>query len=416
MNERAEASRIVARVEDGAFAQPLLGALASQREIVRAHVIGSLRWQGRTDHLIEQLSDRRVGKIDRALLRILRLALHELMEMRSAQHAVVSEWVTLARREAARASGFANAVLRRATRENLQTLLPAGDGDDALAVRYSHPLWMVKRWIGRFGRDEAIAILRENQNESRPDLLVDPARMDEVRDRLRAEGIDFTDSKLVHGMLRLSRSSRTLDDLAASGAIHGLDEASAAVAMMMPQSPGVLDVAAAPGSKSLVLRARGISVISADVSLMRTAVMRNLLGRSAAPRVVTADGNHLPFRRRFASVLLDAPCSATGTVRKNPELKWRLRESDLEHFAKRQAELLRSSAAISDGWLLYSTCSLEAEENDDLIRAFLDASSDYELVIPDGAARWFRVDGPRVTISPSLGTDGFTVHLMRRRT
>lgn len=415
MNERAESSRIVARVEDGAFAQPLIAALPTHREIVRAHVIGSLRWQGRSDHLIERLSDRRITKIDRALLRILRLALHELMEMNSAQHAVVSEWVSIARREAARASGFANAVLRRATREDLRSLLPEGDGDEAIAVRLSHPIWLVKRWTARFGREEAIAILEENQRESRPDILVRPDRIDEVRRRLGEEGIEFSDSPFASGMLRLSRAARSLDDLVAAGVVHGLDEGSAAVAMLLPDSRSVLDVAAAPGSKSLVLRARGMAVTSCDVSPARTFLMRRLLERSGATRVVTADGRALPFRRSFESALLDAPCSATGTIRKNPEVKWRLRESDLPRFVQLQSELIASVAPAAGEWLLYSTCSLEAEENDDVIRNFLETSDAFETTTWTDHSPSLRVERARLTISPSTGADGFTVHLLRRR-
>ncbi|GAC1395248.1 MAG: hypothetical protein NVSMB68_12320 [Thermoanaerobaculia bacterium] len=167
----------------------------------------------------------------------------------------------------------------------------------------------------------------------------------------------------------------------------------------------ILDVAAAPGGKTLYMQHGGASVTSSDVSIAR---LRPLAGRQ--PRLLVADGRNLPFRTRFPVVLLDAPCSATGTIRKNPEIKWRLRESDLLSFVRLQKELLASAMAIADDAVVYSTCSLEREENDDIVSAF--ARDDIAPFVPAGARAWAG-DGV-LRLTPESGADGFTAFVLRR--
>ena len=189
-----------------------------------------------------------------------------------------------------------------------------------------------------------------------------------------------------------------------SAAVEGyaLDEGSAVIADIAAASGrDILDLAAAPGGKTLIMRARGASVVSNDVSIAR---LRRLHGK-----IVVSDGRHPPFRRKFQTVLLDAPCSATGTIRKNPELKWRLQESDLESFAALQRELLASALALAEESVIYSTCSVEPEENDQVV-----ASTGAALVRPpvnDDVAMWLDRDVLRLT--PESGADGFTCHVLR---
>jgi 16S rRNA (cytosine967-C5)-methyltransferase len=149
----------------------------------------------------------------------------------------------------------------------------------------------------------------------------------------------------------------------------------------------------------------GANVVSSDVSISR---LMPLIGRTR--KLVVADGRQLPFRRPFETVLLDAPCSATGTIRKNPELKWRLRESDLPAFASLQKELLSSALAIASRDVVYSTCSLEPEENDALIEGF--EREDITPYVPPGAAQW--VENGVLRLTPESGADGFTAFVLRR--
>jgi 16S rRNA (cytosine967-C5)-methyltransferase len=164
----------------------------------------------------------------------------------------------------------------------------------------------------------------------------------------------------------------------------------------------ILDLAAAPGGKTLYMKSRGARVVSSDVSISR---LQPLVGQ--ANMIVTADGRRPPFRSRFETVLLDAPCSATGTIRKNPELKWRLRQGDLAGFAKLQTELLSSALSLSEKTCVYSTCSLEPEENAGQVDRFLAAHPEFRREAATGIDRTLLSDAGDLTLLPQLhGTDG----------
>jgi 16S rRNA (cytosine967-C5)-methyltransferase len=168
----------------------------------------------------------------------------------------------------------------------------------------------------------------------------------------------------------------------------------------------ILDLAAAPGGKTIVMSARGADVISNDISIAR---IRPLMGRSR--RIVVSDGRRPPFRKRFETVLLDAPCSATGIIRKNPEIKWRLREADLPKFASLQRELLASAIQSALRYVIYSTCSLEPEENDAVTDPY--ERDDASKFVNPEVAKW--VDRGVLRLTPESGADGFTAFVLRVR-
>ena len=179
-----------------------------------------------------------------------------------------------------------------------------------------------------------------------------------------------------------------------------MDEGSAVIAAIArATADDVLDLAAAPGSKTLYMRRHGAHVVSNDISLGR---LRDIRG-------VVSDARRPPFRRKFKTVLLDAPCSATGTIRKNPEIKWRLRESDLPQFAKLQKEMLASALKLATDYVVYSTCSLEPEENDAIVDSF--DVIDVTPFVPAGARKW--VMGGVLRLTPESGADGFTAFVLR---
>jgi 16S rRNA (cytosine967-C5)-methyltransferase len=184
-----------------------------------------------------------------------------------------------------------------------------------------------------------------------------------------------------------------------------MDEGSAVVAAIArATSEEVLDLAAAPGSKSLYMAWRGARVVSNDVSLTRLSVAAgNLAGR------VVSDALRPAFRKKFRTVLLDAPCSATGTIRKNPEIKWRLHERDLPSFAKLQKEMLASAMRLASDYVVYSTCSLEPEENDAVVAGH--EVVDVTPFVPAGARPWVKDWALRLT--PESGADGFTAFVLR---
>ncbi|HEY0787726.1 MAG TPA: RsmB/NOP family class I SAM-dependent RNA methyltransferase, partial [Thermoanaerobaculia bacterium] len=205
-----------------------------------------------------------------------------------------------------------------------------------------------------------------------------------------------------------------------AGLFHPMDEGSAIVAGLVPQGSFVLDLAAAPGGKSLAIALAGSRVVSHDLSLGRVAPLRSFHRRffDADPRIVVGDGRRPPFLARFDAVLLDAPCSATGTLRKNPEVRLRLREEDLPSYAARQLELLRAAASVAAREIIYSTCSLEPEENRGVVDAFLESDAAFERFdlaprVP-GALAGAVHDGA-LLLTPEFGTDGFAAAGLRRK-
>jgi 16S rRNA (cytosine967-C5)-methyltransferase len=186
---------------------------------------------------------------------------------------------------------------------------------------------------------------------------------------------------------------------------YALDEGSGVIAdIAAATGREILDLAAAPGGKTTVMSARRASVVSNDISLSR---LRPLIGRSR--KIVVSDGRQPPFRKRFETVLLDAPCSASGIIRKNPEIKWRLRESDLPRFAVLQRELLASAIKLAKETVVYSTCSLEPEENDAIVAGL--ERLDVAGFVNSEVARW--VEDGVLRLTPESGADGFTAFVLR---
>src|SRR6266550_578531 len=355
MTDRERAFNLLQRIaRESAYATIVL---QDESGFVRTLVLGVLRWRSRLDDAIEKLASRKLSKLDANVLDILRIGIYQLMFMDVAPYAAVSESVDLAGRHATRARGSVNAILRRASQTDLKSL--AKD----LATRTAHPQWLLNRWIEMYGEERAAAIAEANQELSYPDVFAPTP----------PEGAE--PSRLVPGMFKLTGSSANVEG-------YALDEGSGVIAdLAATTSRDILDLAAAPGGKTIVMSARGASVVSNNISIAR---LRPLIGRSR--KIVVSDGRQPPFGKRFETVLLDAPCSATGTIRKNPEIKWRMREGDLPKFAALQSELLMAAKELASKYVVYSTCSLEPEENDAIV-AGAPRADIAEFVNPE-VARW----------------------------
>jgi 16S rRNA (cytosine967-C5)-methyltransferase len=355
--------------------------MANDTGFVRTLVMGVLRWRSRLDFAIDLFAK---GAIEDEIRDILRLGAVQLLFMSVAPHAAVGETVQLA---PLRARGFVNAILRRIASKDVPE-------PPDIATRTAHPQWLINRWTRNYGAERAAKLAASNQELSFPDAITDSPPADAIP------------SALVPGMWKLTGSSAEVDGLV-------LDEGSAVIAgIAAAAGEDVLDLAAAPGGKSLVMGRRGARVVSNDISIAR---LRPLIGKSDA--LVVSDGRRTPFARRFPVVLLDAPCSATGTIRKNPELKWRLREADLPSFASLQRELLRSALDLASEIVVYSTCSLEPEENDAVVDDVLRERGDFvradvAAFVNANVARW--VENGVLRLTPDAGTDGFTAFCLRR--
>lgn len=427
MTSREEAWAALQRIEEeGAFATTVLrdGAAGEEEDkFVRTLVLGVLRWRSLLDFLIEHLSERPIKKLDQRVVQILRIGIVQLLDMNAPPYAVLSETVDLASRHAKRAKGFVNAVLRKASSSDLRERFPAGNGIRETAVRLAHPPWMLQRWRRVFGEARMLAMAGANQRHSFPDLLINTQRwtVDEAVAELSGRGVAAERSMLSARALKLSGSTRELADLLENGSVYPMDEGSIVVGSLLPRGVHtVLDFAAAPGGKSLVMALDGRSVVSHDLSLQRLLALKRTAARFGLPgRIVTGNGELPPFPdQSFDAVLLDAPCSATGTLRKSPEIKWRLTESMLPAFADLQRKLLTRALDLSRSECIYSTCSLEPEENEEVVAAVLNTRTDFERADisenADASVRAWIEDGV-LHLTPESGADGFTAIRLRRK-
>ena len=361
------------------------------RALAAEIVTGTLRWQRSVDHLIERFARRPLSKLDADVLVILRLSLYQLLHLdRVPASAVVDDAVNMTR--AARkqsAAGFVNAVLRSMLRQRHRLPLPArpdnpGDREAAIAylgVTHSHPEWLVTRWLDRFGFDAVERWVRFNNDAPRLTIRANRLRVtrEALRSTLAQSGIDSEPARYAPDGLVITAGNPLRHP--ADGSFFVQDEASQLVPLVLGARPGeqVLDLCASPGGKTTAIAAdmedTGV-IVASDVRPRRVALLGETVrasgSRHAHVLYVGASGP-LPFRDTFDRVLVDAPCSGLGTVRRDPDIRWRRSESDLAAFARDQLALLDRAAHVvrPGGRLVYATCSSEPEENDDVAEAFL---------------------------------------------
>jgi 16S rRNA (cytosine967-C5)-methyltransferase len=432
-----EALRAV--LEKSRHAAPLVGELArglspEDHDLLRQLVLGVLRWKTALDAEIAGVSRVRLEKLAPNLREILEVALFQLRHLdRIPPYAAVSQAVDQARASGGEgAARLVNGVLRNIL------LLPApqapalppsgGRGDGAaaagLARHYSHPAFLVERWLARFGSERTVEILEADNVAPRLDLLTNPGRTS--REALAAalvrEGIPTEPSRAVPLALSVLAGNPLRSRLHAEGHFSVQDVGSQLLPLLLPEGEELVDLAAAPGGKTLSALAHGRArrVAAVDRSwrrLGRLVENTRRLGVAGA-RPVAADLAHLPLpAQRFDRVLLDAACSGTGTLRKNPEIRYRLRADAIERLAAAQEAALGAAAGLlaPGGYLLYSTCSLEEEENERVVARVLERFPQLApavIVPPDGLEG--AVDGPRLRLFPDDRTDGFTAHLLMR--
>lgn len=355
-------------------------------------VTGTFRWRARIDALLAGASTQSLDKLPVAVLAVLRAAVFQLEHLdRVPTHAVVNEAVAQVRALKQPAlAGYANAILRRIADPRRRPALPAHVGVEAsleaqvadLSINGSHPEWLVRRWIARMGFELAAACVAFN-NE-RPGITVRVHRERLTRDafmqQLEAHGVDATACRYASDGVTVA-SNAHLDAIAAlDGAYSIQEEGSQLVAAACGVAPGhrVLDVCASPGGKTLALAsaagANGL-IVAGDYRAKRVALLARTVRTSAVHvHVVRHDaGFGLPFDQTFDRVVVDAPCSGLGTLRRDPDVKWTRREEDLAVFAARQVRMLEvaAEAVASGGHLIYATCSSEPDENESVVTAFL---------------------------------------------
>lgn len=402
------------------LARPNVESLSARdRAFLHELVLGTLRHRGSIDHALAASLDRPLSRLDPAVLTILRLGAHQVLRLRVPDRAAVSESVELAREVAPHATGLVNAVLRRLAREGAPPV-PEAERDPLgwLTSAGSLPRWLAERWLARLGsetaRARATALL-----ETPPVVFRVNPRAGDIEARLTAAGV--LAAPLVVPGARIAREG-TIGPLASEGIVYLQDQGSQLIAHLAARPGGrLLDACAAPGGKATLLADLGprAQVIAGEVSPPRLATLAALVARWGATnvRVVGADARRPPFARAFDAVLLDAPCSGLGTLGRHPDIRWRARAADLGRHARRQRDLLEGVAPLvaGGGTLVYATCSIEPEENEEVIEPFLDAHPEFT---PGPRPPWAEAfaDGLFLRTLPEReGGDGFFAAGLVRR-
>jgi 16S rRNA (cytosine967-C5)-methyltransferase len=365
------------------------------RNLMTEITYGVLRWRNQLDFVLAAHSNRPLEKIDAVPLTALRIGVYQLrFSSRVPERAAVDESVRLAHTFGASwSASFVNAVLRKTLRQPDAPSLPRKEDDSLryLSTTLSHPEWLARRYLERLGLEDAVARCRR-QNEPPPVhvRVSPPLSLEDARVSLEADGVMSEPVSLAPRALRVVSGELRESSLYRAGRLCIQDAGAQLVSTLLDVSPGelVLDVCAAPGGKATALAEQASDgyVLALDRRHRRTALTRALAKRLGRTNVlpVTADGARLPVARSFAKILLDVPCTSLGTLRRNPDIKWRVTEDDLMRHRALQRELLHAAAEklAPGGRLVYATCSSEPEENQDVVTAFLEDEPAFRLVPP----------------------------------
>lgn len=420
-------------LERGGRATPLLaergrGLSSADHDLFRHLVLGVLRHRAALDFELAEASRIPLQKLASPLREVLEVALYQVRHLdRVPAYAAVDEAVRHARGSGGEgAARLVNAILRNRLRQEPALEADLGSLDAAaLARRFSHPEFLVSRWLGRFGRERTLHLLAADNAPSGLDLMANPRRTD--RDALAAalaeEGIETEISSFSPLALLVVSGNPLRSPLFRAGHFAVSDAASQALPLLMPAGDTLVDLAAAPGGKSFAAVAlgrarRAVALDRSPVRLLRVCEAR---ARLSIGEVGPAAGDVLspPLPPgRFDRVLFDAPCSGTGTLRKNPEIRYRVTAEAIERLSRAQEQGLAAATALLSpgGYALYSTCSLEEEENERVVERVLVAHPEVEpapIDAPDGLRPF--VEGHRFRVLPGPSNDGFTAHLLRRR-
>jgi 16S rRNA (cytosine967-C5)-methyltransferase len=442
---RLLAVEILNRIEKtDAYAEPLLDAVLAgtaftnpnDRGLLTELVYGTLRMRGCLDWIIGQFYRGDAAGLDTEVRNILRTGIYQLWYTdRIPPFAAVNEAVGIARKSRPAVSGLVNALLRTALRKKDAIVWPemAKDPEKAISVLHSHPRWLVERWLDEFGIDETLAICRANNTLPPVALRVNSlkASREQACAALEREGMTAQPTVFSpDGIILTSPAARLRETTAfRDGLIRVQDEASQLIARLTDLQPGerLLDLCAGSGGKTLHLAAlmenRG-NLTAVDHQSEKLRLLREEAGRLGVTIVETQTADALAppetFRGIFDRVLLDAPCSALGTLRRNPEIRWRLAPADIEKCSQIQRRLLRSAADCvrPGGRLIYSVCAVTPEENEAVIEDLLNSRTDFSLIKPPiaggipheliDAAGFFRTSPHR------HGTDGFFTAVLIR--
>jgi 16S rRNA (cytosine967-C5)-methyltransferase len=429
---------------------PRVSALSAQdRNLSTTLVMGALRWQIRLDSLIKERLAKPNARLDPEIRVALRLGALQLLFLdRIPAHAAIGESVALAKAAGHKfASGMVNAVLRRLAASPKPEPIPPGLNPKELAEATAHPAWLVERWATNYGPEAARAICLHGQRQPELTIRLHPVDLEQQEAELAEQGVVLEPGALLTAARRVLSGDVTSTAAFQSGRIRIQDEGSQLIAELggdlTQLARRILDCCAAPGGKTLILAERNpqAQITAYEISPTR---LDALLARIAASpfaaqiAVRLADAAQPPDSDRYDLVLADVPCSGTGTLGRNPEIRHRLQPADLGRHHDRQSAILRSALQAASKRVIYSTCSLEPEENSLVVREVLAQAGDWHQIslsevlhklgeggrlTPQSSETLKRpeaADGSMTIlpgrVGPEAQTDGFFMAILERKT
>jgi 16S rRNA (cytosine967-C5)-methyltransferase len=438
---RVAAFDILLRVErEDSYASELLHSSRYEKFSSADHglatelVMGVLRWRSLLDNHIAERSSQKLARLDPEVLTALRLAAYQLVFLnRVPKRAAVHESVELVKRARKRSAvPFANAVLRKfagvATQHQSTSAIADAKTAAELSESSAHPLWLVERWIQEFGFETARQVCSYNQQIPGTTASVTDAT---TADELKRQKIQLSPGHLLTSAYRVVSGDLTGTRPFREGRVLIQDEASQLISLLVGRGSNILDCCAAPGGKTRALARLNpnAGIVATELHPHRARMLRKLVGARNV-QVIAADARELPVTALFDRVLADVPCSGTGTLARNPEIKWRLKLADLADLQARQLAILQSAMlrVSPGGRIVYSTCSLEKEENSAVVekalsvdRSFrvLDCRVELERLRSQGELRWEGIDsltsGPYLRTIPGVHPcDGFFAALLQK--
>jgi 16S rRNA (cytosine967-C5)-methyltransferase len=415
--------------QGGAYSNLLLNQLFKQhtdldprdRNLITEIVYGSIQHQRLIDFYLQPLIKKNLDQLEQWVKQLLRLSMYQLLFLdRVPERAVVHEAVEISKILGHRGiTGMVNGILRNFLRSPRASFENIKDPVERLAVKTSHPTWLVRRWVNQFGLETTTSICEENNRPAKITIRVNSLKgtREQVKELLIQEGFEVEETSQAQDGLRiLSGGNVAQTSLFQEGFITIQDESSMLIAPLLDPKPGmkVLDACAAPGGKTTHLAEymeNEGQLIAVDLhphkeKLVQASVKR--LGTTIVQTMV-ADARKLndQLTPEFDRILLDAPCSGFGVIRRKPDVKWKKDEADIAHIADVQVGLLsKVSSLLKDkGQLVYSTCTLDKEENQGVIDRFLSEHPHFSVV--EGSAQQI--------LPHHFGSDGFfMIKLIRK--
>lgn len=418
---RIAAFEILSKIEaEKAFSTVLLPVYEEKlsppdRALCHELTLGILRKQIYLDFIIEKLTQKKAAKFDLPVITALRIGLYQLLFLEKIPaYSAINESVNLVQRaKKTSAKGLVNAVLRRATREKTELIF--ADRIEEIAVTTSHPRWLIEKWIKQFGLAETERLAQANNEIPPQDFRFTAKTSEGVKTALQSPG--------------MIKDKVYIRELAEQGKIYFQDKASQMVAEAVELQEGekFLDVCAAPGSKTTYIAGRAAKekslnlIVAGDLYFQRAAFLKESSRKQGVDfvRIVQYDAERsLPFEdESFDVILVDVPCSGTGTIRRNPEIRYFLRENDLYELSEKQLKILKNASKLvkDGGRLIYSTCSLETEENESVIDRFLAEVSVFEKVSPKTPERYKTAENFARTFPTRDEMDGFFIAAFEKK-